>query len=261
MIQRERHGSVAVLRMAHGKANALDLEFCEGLREALASERPVKGAKGNTNAARAIVLTGQGGIFSAGVDLPRLLSGGPEYLASFLPALSATLLELITHPLPVVAAINGHAIAGGCVIACATDRRWMTDGSGGRALFGSPELSVGVPFPQLALGAMSLAAGREALVELVLGGTLWKPDEALRRGLVHALVPPSELESAALAEAERLASIPARSLRTTKRALNRAVLARWESHGAADEAETLAIWSSAEVQASIRAFVERTLGA
>ncbi|MDF1798834.1 MAG: enoyl-CoA hydratase/isomerase family protein [Planctomycetota bacterium] len=252
MIARELHGDVAVLRMQHGKANALDVELCAGLRAALEAER--------SSGARALVLVGSGSIFSAGVDLPRLLAGGPDYLAEFLPALSAVLLELVSLPLPVVSALNGHAIAGGCVLACASDRRLMSSADQLCPRIGAPDLSVGVPFPLLAFECLALAASRELLGELVVGGTLLTAKEALARGLVHKLAPPEELEAEAVVEAERLARIPSVSFAIAKRQLTAPLLERWEREGVAAEAEALEAWCSAPVLAAVRAFVERTLG-
>ena len=97
--------------------------------------------------AKAVVLTGQGKIFSAGVDLKRLSEGGADYIRKFLPVLHKLYDTVFYHPKPVVAAINGHAIAGGCVLACCADRRIMAR-EGGR--IGVTESLVGVPFPALA---------------------------------------------------------------------------------------------------------------
>src|SRR5579863_109661 len=122
MIDVETSGPVAVVHMRHGKANALDLEFCNGLVERLEELR--------LSSAGSVVLTGQGHIFSAGVDLLRVLNDGPAYLERFLPALTKLFETLFCFPKPVVAAINGHAIAGGCVLACAADHRIMAMESG-----------------------------------------------------------------------------------------------------------------------------------
>ena len=106
MIEVTHHGSIAIMRMASDKANAMSVEFCELLSarfEDLAA-----------SSAHAIVITGTGKIFSAGVDLFRLLDGGPAYIRKFLPALCSMLLSVFSCPKPVVAAINGHAIGGGC---------------------------------------------------------------------------------------------------------------------------------------------------
>ena len=101
--------------MVHGKANALDIELLR--RPSSAQFETLRAAP-----ERAVVLTGQGRMFSAGVDLPRLADGGPDYVRRFLPALHRLYDTVFFFPKPVVAAVNGHAIAGGCVLECCADR-------------------------------------------------------------------------------------------------------------------------------------------
>src|SRR4051812_19623705 len=146
MIELTQHGEVAVLRMAHGKANVLDLEFCNALAARFEDYRQ--------SPAKALVLTGSGRIFSAGVDLVRLVDEGAPYVRAFLPALNRAIETLFSVLKPVVAAVNGHAIAGGCILACAADQRLMARDSG---RIGIPELLVGVPFPVVPLEVMRFA--------------------------------------------------------------------------------------------------------
>src|SRR4051812_49887437 len=105
MFQLTQRGRVAVLQMAHGKANAFDLDFCRGLAAQVhACEQSDAGA---------LVITGQGRIFSAGVDLPRLVAGGAGYVHEFLSAMNHAFEALFALPKPLVAAVNGPAIARG----------------------------------------------------------------------------------------------------------------------------------------------------
>src|SRR6266446_2057742 len=127
---------IQTIRLQHGKANALDLELCMELETRLHDALE----------ADAVILTANGPIFSAGVDLVRLTNEGAPYVAKFVPALTSMLRTLFAFPRPVVSAINGHAIAGGCVIAAASDARVMAAGNG---RIGMPELVVGVPMPSL----------------------------------------------------------------------------------------------------------------
>ena len=149
MIAVEDHGDIAVVTLAHGKANTLDIEFCEAIAARFDDLR--------TAPAKAVVLTGQGRMFSAGVDLLRLSEGGAAYVRRFLPALHRLYSAVFFFPKPVVAAVNGHAIAGGCVLECCADRR-IAARDGGR--IGVTELLVGVPFPPLAAPARGAAAIR-----------------------------------------------------------------------------------------------------
>ncbi len=249
MFEREERGSTNLLWMRHGKANALDLEFLIGLAEELEGEarRP----------ARALVLTGHGSIFSAGVDLVRIRDGGEAYVSSFLPALERALRALFVLEKPVVAAVNGHAIAGGAVLACACDLRVMAEGEG---RVGVPELPVGVPFPTLALEIVRRIVPSRHLDETVLTGRTWSAADAHARGWVDELVDARRVLERALERAAELSAAPQRSFALTKRALRRPTLDHCERFGAEHDRAVLEAWTSAEVRSAIAAWVRRTLG-
>jgi enoyl-CoA hydratase len=164
MIKSEITNGIAILTLAHGKANALDIEFCDALARHFAELRKAD--------VKAVVLTGQGKIFSAGVDLKRLSEGGADYVRQFLPALHGLYEAVFFHPKPVVAAVNGHAIAGGCVLACCADRRIMAREAG---RIGVTEILVGVPFPALAFEIVRFAAPPRYLPEFTLSGATFGP--------------------------------------------------------------------------------------
>src|SRR3954469_18763101 len=103
MLQRDLADGILTLRIDHGKAGALDVELAQAVISAL----------GDAGDARAVVLTGTGSIFSAGVDLFRLVEGGPDYVREFFPLLTGFIHRLFTLPVPLVVAANGHSIAGG----------------------------------------------------------------------------------------------------------------------------------------------------
>lgn len=251
MFERDERDGVRVLRMAHGKANALDLELLAGLAEELADFA--------RSPARALVLTGRGSIFSAGVDLVRLLAGGAAYVREFLPELDRALLELFALEKPVVAAVNGHAIAGGCVIACGCDLRVMARGKG---RIGAPELLVGVPFPPVALELVRRLVSPASLDETLLAGRTWTAEEALARGLADELADGDAEGTLARAveRARALAAIPARSFALTKRQLRLPLRDHLERRGEQMQREVVEAWTSDEVLGAIAAYVKRTLG-
>jgi len=248
MLEREDRGEIAILRMAHGKASALDTELALAL--AGACEEIQRGA------ARALVLTGIGSIFSAGVDLFRVTGGGATYLDSFLPALSRLIRRLFTLDKPVVAAINGHAIAGGCIMACACDYRIMARGQG---RIGVPELLVGVPFPAAALEVMRFTLAPHELQQAVLTGATHGPDAALARGFADELAEPAQLLERALAVARQLAAVPAQSFALTKRALRRPTLECMLRHADAFDQDVGSAWRDESVLATMRDYVARTI--
>jgi enoyl-CoA hydratase len=216
MIERTDAGSIVVLSLAHGPVNVMDTALLRAVAEtfkALAEEQPA-----------AVVLTGAGRAFSAGVDLRRLLDGGPEYAKEFLPALSDALHTVFTFDRPVVAAVNGHAIAGGCVLACCADVRLMAAGKG---RMGIPEIKVGVPFPRVPLEVMVHAVGPKVAGRLVLRADTLLPADALELGLVDEVVEPDTLLDRAVATAAELASaIPADTFALTKAQLRRETVER-----------------------------------
>jgi enoyl-CoA hydratase len=244
MIDVEHRGPVAVVRFDHGKVQALDVELLVSLVEALGNVED--------SGARAVVLTGTGRVFSAGVDLQQVLDGGTDYLGRFLPLLISAFERVFSYPRPVVAAVNGPAVAGGCVLACACDRRILVEG--GR--IGASELLVGVPFPVSALEILRWACGPRT-EEVVLTGRLYESDEALSIGLAHEVVASDGLLDRALAVATALGEVAPAAFRLAKAQLRRPTLDRIAADAAAVDPEVLALWSAPETTASIGAQLER----
>jgi enoyl-CoA hydratase len=247
MFTRDDTGEVAIIRMAHGKVSALDTELCTALADEI---RAV-----SSGAPRALVLTGTGSSFSAGVDLFRVLNGGAEYLQQFLPAMESLFHALLSFPKPTVAAINGHAIAGGCIMACACDHRIMADGPG---RIGVPELLVGVPFPTLPFEIVGARVQPTALRSLVYAGRTELPAEAIGLGLIDEIAPADALMSRALAVADRLSQVPAKTFALTKQAFNTPVLARVRA-SATLNADVMDAWADSAVQARVRAYLEKAV--
>ena len=201
-------------------------------------------------------MTGTDRIFSAGVDLIRLLEGGRPYIREFLPLLSAMLATVFSHPKPVVAAINGHAIAGGCVLASAADRRLMVREN---VRIGVPELIVGVPFPAVAMEIMRCATAPQYFEDTIFSGATYEPKDAAARGLIDTMVEPAELLEHALAAARTLAALPPPVFALTKRQTRQPALERLERVGRTIDAAVEEIWSAPETIERIREYVARTL--
>jgi enoyl-CoA hydratase len=223
VMDRRDHG-VVVLRLAHGKVNVLDVDLLEAIIVAF----------GELGEARAVVLTGDGTSFSAGVDLRRILDNEVGDTEHFLDALSRALLTVFTHPRPVVAAVNGHAIAGGCVLAAAADVRLMSGGS-----MGLTELKVGVAFPTAALEIVRYATGAQA-VEV---------------GLIDRVVAPENLLDTALAEARTLTQIPAETYEISKRQLHGPAMAAIAREYEIYDAGVARTWTSDRGRTAMSAFV------
>jgi enoyl-CoA hydratase len=247
MIELTRRGGIAIVKMVHGKANALDIELCEAIATQFEALRG--------SDATAVVLTGQGKMFSAGVDLIRLSEGGAAYVRRFLPALHRLYDTVFFFPKPVVAAVNGHAIAGGCVLQACADRR-IAARDGGR--IGVTELLVGVPFPPLAFEIMRFATPPAFFAETILSGATYPPETALARRMIDELAEPAELLDRAVAAAETLAALPPATFAQTKQQIRQPVTDAMERHGAGVAAASEVIWTAPETLAHIRDYVSKT---
>ena len=239
MLDVEQRSGVTVVRMRHGKVNALDLELLRAITAALR----------DLDRSGAVVITGSGAVFSAGVDLNRIVAGGQPYVQEFIPALSEAFLAIFDHQGPVLAAVDGHAIAGGCVIAAACDVRLMSQGKIGLA-----ELSVGVPFPPVAMEILRHAIG-PAVGHLVLTAGLLDAAQARSIGLIHRVAEPDVLLDAAIDQAKRMAQVPAEVFAFSKRQLQQPARDAIAARGGDDEA-VLAMWSSDRTRDAIAGYLD-----
>jgi enoyl-CoA hydratase len=156
----------------------------------------------------------------------------------------------------VVAAVNGHAVAGGCILVQACDWRVMADGPG---TIGVPELRVGVPFPPVVFEILRAAVAPPVLRGLVYLGGAPGPVAAREAGLVDEVCPPEALLDRAADAAGRLASVPAVSFAIAKRQRLEGALRAASGEPAVEAREVAAAWAHPAVQASIAGFVARTL--
>jgi enoyl-CoA hydratase len=228
---------VTIVRFDNPPVNAADLDLLESV---IASIRSIEGP---------VVITGAGRAFSAGVDLRALIDGGPEYAERFINALSEAFLAVFDHPAPVIAAINGHAIAGGCVFALCADVRLMSAGT-----IGLTELVVGVPFPVAALEIVRFALGVSAARAALQAKTI-DADTALARGWVDAVVASEDLIPQALATAHELGEYSPAAYAATKRQLHLPARAAIDA-GTETDAEVRASWISEETRSRITGFLE-----
>jgi enoyl-CoA hydratase len=228
---------VTIVRFDHPPVNALDLELLEVI---IASMRNIEGP---------VVITGAGRCFSAGVDLRAIVDGGAEYAERFVTALSEAFLAVFDHPAPVVAAVNGHAIAGGCVFAMCSDVRLMSAGT-----IGLTELAVGVPFPVAALEICRFAMGTSVTRAALQAKTI-DAESALARGWVDEVVPNDDLIGQAVGIARELAQYSPAVYAATKRQLHRP--ARTAIDAAEDvDVRVRADWMTEQTRSRIAAFVE-----
>lgn len=209
----EEQGELTLVRIDRPPANAMDLSLLEEGRrcmEQLAAAQP-----------DAVVITGREGFFSAGVDLklaPTLDSEGQRAMVAGINRLFA---GWYSFPRPVVCAVNGHAIAGGMILALCGDYRV---GAAGDAQLGLTELKVGAGFPAVAIAVVKAELSPAVARRLVLRSHLIGPAEALEMGVLDELVEPDALEARALEVATELAALPTETYGAVKEQLRRGAL-------------------------------------
>ena len=207
-------GEVAVLPMRAGKANAIGSAFLDRLSAQLDAVQ--------SSGAAALVLTGEGTAFSAGLDLPELTGLDRPGLERFIRRFSEVMLRVFTLPVPVVAAINGHAIAGGCVLALQADVRLAADGD---YRIGLNEVQIGLGLPAVVLETLRCQVSPGSMGPVALEGRLLLPEQAQVLGLVEAVVPAAALLERARARAAELAALPRPAFSEVKQALRGPVAA------------------------------------
>ena len=229
-ITTEHRGATTTLGMAMPRGNAINFAFIEAMNAALDElERTPPGA---------VVLVSQGKAFCGGLDLIEAYDYDRATLRGFVDGFEDLFLRLFTLGRPVVAAVAGHAMAGGCILAMTADVRVFAAGGW---LISLNEVEIGIPFPS---GALEIA--RDALPPLAwadwfLEGRRFSPAEASAAQLAHALVEGAPLEPA-LERAARLAARPAAPQAAIKAALRAPAMARARADADASRQRFVEAW-------------------
>jgi enoyl-CoA hydratase/carnithine racemase len=204
---------VCILTLHREKVNALDrsavLELSDRL-EGCALDSSIG----------ALVITGQGKFFSFGFDVPALYPLPEDEFTRFLQSFTSLYTNLYTFPKPVIAALNGHTIAGGCMLALACDRRLMAEGSGKISL---NEVTFGATVFAGSVEMLRACVGQRHAEEILLSGTMYDPPQALNLGLIDRITSSDDLVPAAIEEARFRCSHDATAASSLKKLLREPV--------------------------------------
>ena len=246
MLERTEHGEILELRLARPPANALDAALIAALGEAIEAA-PAGGA-------RAVVLSGRPGMFSGGLDVPSLLAldraGMEQTLRDFFRLMRA----LAASPIPTVAAITGHAPAGGAVLSIFCDARIMAEGE---FRIGLNEVQVGLSLPQVIHTALARVVGERQAERLGVGGLLVPAGEALRIGLVDELVPVEGVVERALERCRDFLKLPPRAMATTRALCRSGLVEAFDRQQGTTFERFVDDWFGDETQGAMRALVTR----
>ncbi len=226
--------------MSHGPANAMDLPFLTAIADAFKPDDSFDG----------VVLTGNGRFFSAGLNIVALAGGDDNSALEIVETLGRAVTNIMTFPGPVVAAVDGHAVAGGCLIALASDHRIGTPGD---YKIGLNELALGLDLPPIGLAVVRKCVPAERQFEVASLSRFYSPEEAAAMGLLNEISDDSEADAVKLAASLADSLAPFQRL---KKRLIAPVLERLEKES--DSAEDfIRQWKTPETQAKIKAAVAK----
>ena len=244
-VKLERQGRVAVLRLDKDRGNAIDARLLEDLGRLvpeLAQDDAVHGV---------LLASANPKLFCPGLDLVALVDYDRPSLESFMGRFASVVWALYALRTPVLAALNGHAVAGGCVLALTADYRVLRRG----AQIGLNEVRVGVPLPWSVALLLRASVTPGALPHVALLGKNFAGDEALAAGLAHELAEAEGFEAGCLARLHEFADKDPRALAATKTYLRAGILADMRNGEMHFVREFADCWFSPGTQERIRATV------
>ncbi|GAA1930341.1 enoyl-CoA hydratase-related protein [Nocardioides lentus] len=240
---------VATIRLDRPKMNALDVSTQEQIRAA-AQECT------DRDDVRAVVLWGGERLFAAGADVVEMETMSHRDMVKRSGGLQSALSAVARIPKPVVAAVTGYALGGGCELALCADVRIAADD----ATLGQPEVLLGIIPGAGGTQRLTRLVGISTAKDLIFTGRFVKADEALAIGLVDRLVPAAEVYDAAHTWAAQFAAGPALALRAAKEAIDRGIETDLETGLEIERAAFAALFATADRAAGMRSFVENGPG-
>ncbi|MFC1412220.1 enoyl-CoA hydratase/isomerase family protein [Streptacidiphilus sp. N1-12] len=245
----EVEDAVGTIRLARPPMNALDSVMQDQLR-AVAEE-----AAGRADV-RAVVLWGGEKVFAAGADIKEMQRMSYTDMVERGGALQESFNAVARIPKPVLAAVTGYALGGGCELALCADIRIAAD----NAKFGQPEILLGLIPGAGGTQRLSRLVGPSRAKELIFTGRQVRADEALRIGLADQVVPAEEVYPTALALAARLATGPAYALRAAKEAVDRGLETDLDTGLAIERQLFAGMFATEDREIGMRSFVEEGPG-
>ena len=195
----DREGPVAIVRLSRGVTNPINGDLVAELSAA------VRHVREQADIRSLVLASANDKFFSIGWDIPQLIGLTKSEFANFFRRYNRVCLDLYTLPKPTVAALTGHAIAGGCILALCCDYRYVANG---KKLMGLNEIKLGAPLPYVVDCVLPALVGGRYAREIMESGDFYAPDAALRMGLVDAVLPLDHVVPASIEKAKVLGAMP-----------------------------------------------------
>ncbi len=237
-----KENSIAVLTLNRGKVNAINEDVVEELKDCL------EGVEKNPNV-RAIILTGQGKFFSFGFDIPGFMNHSKEDFKRYLTKFTDLYTYLFIFPKPVIAALNGHTIAGGCMIASACDHRIMVEG---KAKISLNEITFGSSVFAGSVEMLQFCVGQKNAEKILYTGKMFSAEEALAMGMIDQINTEENFTNDVKAIAEEYAKKDINAFCSIKKLLRKPVHDEMIKREKKSIAEFVEIWYSPETREQLR---------
>ncbi|MGD2158738.1 MAG: enoyl-CoA hydratase/isomerase family protein [Anaerolineales bacterium] len=248
MISVEYRNNVALVKLDRGVTNAIHLQLVDELDGAL------QRIKRDSRTRALVLLSANDKFFSIGFDIPSLFGLSMEDFLGFYQAFNRVCLELYTFPKPTVAAVTGHAIAGGCILALCCDYRFIAEG---RRLMGLNEIKLGVPVPYTADCVLRDLVGVRVARDVMEGGEFYQPEDAFQMGMVDRICPPEKVLTQAVEKAKVLSAFSQQAYTLIKRNRVEQIEEYIKAHLKAKERLFVDRWYSEEARELLREAMEK----
>ena len=241
-IEVSKDNQIAIVRLKRGKVNALNEPLVEEIYQCFKELE-------DDYDTRAVIVTGQGSFFSFGFDIPEFLSYSPKEFARYLTKFTGLYTYIFAYPKPVVMALNGHTIAGGCMLAIAGDYRVMVSG---KARISLNELSFGSSVFAGSVIMLKYLTGARFAEQVLLGASMYSAEQAKSMGLVDEVATEAELMKAATARAQEYLGKYPPAFASIKGHLRKSVVAEMIQVETKSIEDFIEIWYSENTQKNIR---------
>ena len=248
MISIEVSETVGVLKLTRGITNAINLELVDELTTNLQKIKQDPGI-------HSIVFSSSNEkFFAIGFDIPELFKLSQEDFKVFYQSYNRLCLDLYSFPKPTIAALTGHAIAGGCILALCCDYRIISEG---RKLMGLNEIKLGVPVPYPGDCILRQIVGSRNAQEITYTGDFFPSEELLQMGLVDKVVPLKQVISEAIGKAKILGSLPQEAFSMIKHNRIEIVEAQILKNLTEKENSFLKHWFSTEARGQLKEAIKK----
>ena len=248
LIRLEYRDNVAISNLNSDPTNAIDLQLVNQLADNLRKVRDDPDVRG------LVLGSVSEKFFSIGFDIPQLFELTKRDFRIFYQAFNRVCMDLYTLPKPTIAAITGHAIAAGCILALCCDYRFIAEG---RRLMGVNEIKLGVPVPYPADCILRQIVGTRNAREIMGTGEFYPPEELVRMGMVDEVLSLEEVLPGSIEKAKLLGALPHEAYGMVKRNRVEMVESQVETHLTEKEEFFIECWYSNETRERLKEAIKK----